>query len=462
MSLFQAEAFGVGLKEGAKILLALLVVRTYLLNQNRKGLYRVVLFFLLLCLFISGASLFFPSTTETSAIVVKAVGYSFGLYYLLALALLYSASKGDIWGGLGPVMKGRVFQWFSAFLLSALFVIPDLSGSLLFIKGQALLKESSMPFVSMGAGFVLVVFAGYALLKERVRGLTALFELPQVVLFLALLKLLGGGTGGFAELTLIPAVQKGLMKLIHDIVHQTFVTIMVPDHPILKTTTWNFIGILFGERIALWLSLVVLFVPLLAFVLSYLNAPVEVPSTIEPASRRRKYKKEVKTRRLMRAVPVFVFMLFLLINWFSQRGEAISRLYNPEPRPVVAEKGRVVIPISAPDEDLRDGALHKYTVEIEGQSIRFLIVKREDGSLSVCLDACEICPPEGYAQGEGHLVCLYCRTPINIQSLGKAGGCNPIPLKALVTDRDIQIETSELLKKWQQVKTRQSRNILER
>jgi uncharacterized membrane protein len=57
-------------------------------------------------------------------------------------------------------------------------------------------------------------------------------------------------------------------------------------------------------------------------------------------------------------------------------------------------------------------------------------------------------------------VCLYCRTPINIQSLGKAGGCNPIPLRALVTAKNVEIDVDELVRKWDYVKTGKSKNLI--
>ncbi len=459
--MFQAEAVLVGLKEGAKLSLAYLVVRAYLSGIKREDLVRFVSLAVFLLPLISVISLLLPVLPETQTYVSMAVGYSFGLIYLVSLGFLYSTVRGeDLWGILRPVMVNRFTEVMFLFFMATFFIVPDLSGTLLFIKSMAQLKETVTPYINMAVAFLFSGFLIYLLFKNRLKRLSSLLALPQVLLVLAMIKLVGGGTKGFAELSLIPAVQKGLMKLIHDIVHQTFVTLMVPDHPILKTTTWNFIGILFGERVSLWLSLFVLFAPLFAFVLSYLQAPVDVPEGIEVAAKRRKYIRGVKNRRLLRTIPVFAFMILILTNWFAEGGESMSTLYNPEPVPVVAESGKVVIPINTPEADLRDGAVHKFTVDIKGESIRFIVIKKDDGSLAVCLDACEVCPPEGYAQGEGYLVCLYCRTPINTQSLGKAGGCNPIPLKALVTAKNVEIDVDELVRKWDFVKTGKSKNLI--
>lgn len=81
-----------------------------------------------------------------------------------------------------------------------------------------------------------------------------------------------------------------------------------------------------------------------------------------------------------------------------------------------------------------------------------MAVKKTDGTLSVCLDACEICPPDGYGQKGDSLVCIYCGTPIHLDSLGKPGGCNPIPLSASIEGGFVKIELDEVLKKWGFVK----------
>jgi uncharacterized membrane protein len=76
------------------------------------------------------------------------------------------------------------------------------------------------------------------------------------------------------------------------------------------------------------------------------------------------------------------------------------------------------------------------------------VIKKADNSLSVCLDACEICPPVGYGQRDNHVVCIYCMTPIPVDTLGDPGGCNPIPLTAAIDDNFIRVELKEIIKKW--------------
>jgi uncharacterized membrane protein len=84
-------------------------------------------------------------------------------------------------------------------------------------------------------------------------------------------------------------------------------------------------------------------------------------------------------------------------------------------------------------------------------------MKKPDGTLSVCLDACEICAPDGYGQSKDHVVCLYCNTPIPFDTVGKPGGCNPIPLAALVTDKEVRVDIAMIREKWALMRSGQAR-----
>ena len=81
------------------------------------------------------------------------------------------------------------------------------------------------------------------------------------------------------------------------------------------------------------------------------------------------------------------------------------------------------------DSDLADGKLHFYQVQVPGneQPVRLFAV-RVGGKVQTCFDACEICGDKGYFQDGGTVVCRNCTSPIALTSLGRTGGCNPIPL----------------------------------
>jgi|Deesub1362A_J573_1020465.scaffolds.fasta_scaffold00719_11 uncharacterized membrane protein len=462
MSLSQVEALFVGLKEGVKVLFILYLLYVFFLKERRTGLFYAVAGGFFIVLFFSSpySPVLRGPEVEVKGFVLRLTGYSFGVFYILSLMLLYHHSIDDLFSPLRGCVNRGVFLSLLTLFLTVLYFMPDITGTTLYIKEMVRLKEGYYPAMLFAMGVVISITILFFTRKAIARMAEELLDLPQIVILLALVKLFAGGIKGYAEFSLIPTVQAGITKLIHDMVHQTFVTIMVPDHMILNVTTWNFINIFFGDRFALYLSLILLFVPLLLLIIRYINAPVMPPPDITSMAGRRRYIKMVRDSRLIKAIPVMLFMVVILLMWFSQSKEEAVRLYNPEARPVIAGSGEVVIPISSPSGDLRDGRLHKFALDIDGEDVRIMIMQRGDGRLSVCLDACEICPPEGYAQAGDHLICLYCGTPIPVDTLGRSGGCNPIPLEAIVTEEDVRIKVDEIRKKWLMVKTGRSGEVL--
>ena len=452
------EAFFIGVKEGAKLLLCsgliLVFIRASRLDYLRSAFFSAMVSVTLLSLVM----MMVPVTFETQETVVKAVGYVFGLTYFLSLLSLFEVSGTDVLGPLRSIMRNTAAMRILVFLSAMVYFLPDMAGTSLYLRDVSAMRgNAAAVYTASAAGFFLPLIGAFCA-RNRIPVPAARFlGLPQLLLSLALIKLFAGGVRGFAEFSLISSVQSGMMKLVHDIVHQTFVTLMVPDHPLLKVTAWNFIGFVFRETAGLWLSLFIFSIPLLIFLRRHLGSPVKVPDDFITGAQRRKYIREVRDNRLIRAVPVFIFLFAVTGLWFHEKDRISVTFYSPDPEPVSMSDGSLSIPIETPLRDLRDGMMHKFVVNLDGEDIRILVMQKSDGTLAVCLDACEICPPEGYVQGEKHVVCLYCRTPIAIDTLGKAGGCNPIPLEATVTDRTVELSGDELKKKWDMVKSGRTR-----
>jgi uncharacterized membrane protein len=454
------ESYIIGFKEGFKIGLVWLVFSAYLLQKDRKSLlksfYAGLIFSAVICFML----FFLVPDWVSKDFFGKVISTSFAVFLIMSAASLIHASGTGLFG------KGR---WYGnttvlhtlIFLVTTVFFIPDIAGTLFFINELSFMKDGDVQtYINALTGFIIafLIFALVIKLYSPAR-LGKLFDTPQFLLFLAIVKLLGSGIRGFTELSLIPSVQRGFIKFTHDFIHQVLVMHMIPDHPLLRTTTWNFIGIFFGANLASIASLIILlFCPLL-FLYYSLFRPVPEPETGSGA-RNRKIKSITLFDRRRKALPILFFITLILFTWFLQKGETISRLFVPKPAPVVVEKDLVVIPVSSPAADLRDGALHTFSLVHEDEEIRILIVRKTDNSLSVCLDACEICPPDGYGQSADHVVCIYCGTPIHIDSLGQPGGCNPIPLDAEIDGGTVKIRLQEILDKWGFVKSGESREVI--
>ena len=95
----------------------------------------------------------------------------------------------------------------------------------------------------------------------------------------------------------------------------------------------------------------------------------------------------------------------------------------------IAADGKVHIPVSA----VRDGNLHRFAwVAGDGKVVRFIVINRYPQQLKfgVAFDACLLCGDQGYIQEGNQIICVACGVHIFIPSIGKAGGCNPVPLES--------------------------------
>ena len=113
----------------------------------------------------------------------------------------------------------------------------------------------------------------------------------------------------------------------------------------------------------------------------------------------------------------------------------------PQARPVEIVNGSVNIPVS----EVQDGNLHLFTLTTNGQSVRFMVIKKPNG-YGTALDACLICGAEGYRQDGQNVICRHCASAIYIPSIGQKGGCNPIGFTSQVEGPDILIDVSSMTK----------------
>jgi len=111
----------------------------------------------------------------------------------------------------------------------------------------------------------------------------------------------------------------------------------------------------------------------------------------------------------------------------------------PSAHAVAAVNNTVRIPLS----EVQDGALHLYTVDAGGQSLRFLIIKKPNG-FGTALDACRICGAEGYRQDSQNVVCRHCGSAIYVPSIGDQGGCNPIGVPSHTDGADLVLDIAAL------------------
>ena len=142
-------------------------------------------------------------------------------------------------------------------------------------------------------------------------------------------------------------------------------------------------------------------------------------------------------------VAIIATILAALLFWDLVASQPISR--SEALRIEVAADDAVHISIS---DQLVDGKLHRFEwVASDGKVVRFFIIDRFAGEekFGVVFDACMLCGDAGYAQVGDQVVCLACGVHIFIPSIGKPGGCNPIPIpKWQTANHEIVIAKSTL------------------
>jgi len=157
-------------------------------------------------------------------------------------------------------------------------------------------------------------------------------------------------------------------------------------------------------------------------------------------------KNEAKTsliNRYFSSVFISCVVSFCIILYFFMVSS--KPLTLDEPKEILPDNnGKFIFDIAL----LRDNKLHRFAyISAEGKVIRFFLInKREDKDSPVAVfDACMICGDMGYIKKDGELICISCNVRIFLPSVGKSGGCNPIPLKYEYDGKKISIDVKDVI-----------------
>jgi uncharacterized membrane protein len=263
----------------------------------------------------------------------------------------------------------------------------------------------------------------------------------------AVVALLLFSSSSITRLDLFSPLTMKVMKFSHDFVHQFFESMLIPDHLFIRSYLWGYIGLLFGKEVGFWGGLVIWFTPALLVTLAInLERLPPVAHIRQGAQRRKLLAAAVRERRCRLVAPLIAFVILAAAVYRSCYPSV--EYWDPKPVSVTAlPSGEVVIPKKG-DIDLEDGKLHKYLLKLGGKEARFFVLLTPEGKLTVDLDACAICKPEGYGQAEGTVICYYCKTLIPLETMGKPGGCNPVPVPFTEKADGVHIDGLTLINIW--------------
>lgn len=162
---------------------------------------------------------------------------------------------------------------------------------------------------------------------------------------------------------------------------------------------------------------------------------------MNPASRR-KYLWRIRSQ--WRTAMVFLGAATVAVGFSVYHKAYASRPPQLSPaQHLEAKDGRILISV----RELESGDFRRYAfTDGEGHVIRFIVVKDEIGMVRTAYDACLFCGSKGYLKQGKDLVCLACGAAIYPPTVGREGGCNPVPLAHSIEDGVLAIAVDSLVK----------------
>ncbi len=314
--------------------------------------------------------------------------------------------KGEIEGKVG-LLAGEGSH-IGLFLFVFLMILREGFETVLILSAVSLNSTELLSFLGTLAGVIVAILFGVMFVKGSVRiNLPKFFRVTTVILFFVAAQLVISGLHELSENGVLPS-SRGEMAIIG---------------PIVRNDLFFFVTIL---ALA---ALMVLF---------EVKRREPVPDTLKGAARRKALWSARKERLWMVALYASSFLFITLVTAEFIYAKSVSAL-SPATA-VTFVDGKVTIPLA----QVSDGDLHRYAAQENGMEVRFWLYQKPDGKVTSVFDACEICGPVGFYKGPNGVVCKNCAAPINGQSVGMAGGCNPIPLKAQVTSDSVVITEADV------------------
>ncbi|MFI5103989.1 MAG: Fe-S-containing protein, partial [Terriglobales bacterium] len=286
------------------------------------------------------------------------------------------------------------------------------------LSGVTLNSTELMSFLGTLAGVALAVVFGVMFVKGSVRvDLRKFFRVTTIILFFVAAQLAISGVHELFETGVIRS-SKREMALIGPIVRNDY-----------------------------FFPVTMLALAALMVLLEYRRRKPEASAPSQPAGEAPANKAEARKQewterreRLWANLVVgtaFIFIFMVTAEFIYAEGPKLT-----EATPITFDKdGRA----SIPDKDLAEGDLRRFSADVQGVKVRFLLYRKPDGKVAAIFDACQICGAVGFYKGNNGIVCKNCAAPINPQSVGQPGGCNPIPLQSTQEGDAVVVKLADLV-----------------
>ena len=277
-----------------------------------------------------------------------------------------------------------------------------------FLAASGFNSEGLGRWLGAGIGLALAACFGVLFVRGTVRvPLKPFFSLTSAVLILIAAQLLVGGLHELSEAQVLPS-SRAEMAIVGPLIKNELLLFTLT---VALAAGW----LLLGPR---------------------LRAPNAAAAERSPEGRlaRAAQQKERRWRQWTGAVGLAVVAV-LTTAFVGQ-----SRLPEKAPAsPLTVENGIATLDVSG----ARDGHLHFYEAQTPAGPARFFVLQVGE-RLETCADACEICGDKGYFESGSSIVCRNCTAPIARATIGKTGGCNPIPMPSRVENGKLVVAEQDL------------------
>ncbi len=404
------QAFIVTLREGVEAALIVGITLAYLTKIGRADL-RKYAYWALVSAFVAsiGVAILLSQTHLNEDVFEGCVMLAAAAFVVTMIIFMMKTGrklKGEIEGKLGSLAgKGSAV---GVFFFVFLMVLREGAETVLILSAVSLNSTELMSFLGTLSGIFVAVLFGVMFVKGSVRiNLQKFFRITSAILFFVAAQLLVSGLHELSEYGVLPS-SKREMALIGPIVRNDF-----------------FFAVTILALAALMVLLEV-----------KRRQPASLPSS--GAERRKAAWSARREQWWMRSVYASSFVFILLITAEFAYTKSVSAL-SPATE-IHFTNGQVSIPLAK----VSDGDLHRFAALENGTTIRFWLYKKPDGKIATVFDACQICGGVGFYKSANGVVCKNCASPINGQSIGTKGGCNPVPLIAQMTSDAVIIKEADI------------------
>jgi FTR1 family protein len=316
--------------------------------------------------------------------------------------------KGEIEGKLAS-LAGAGSKW-GLFAFIFLMVFREGAETVGILAGVSLSSSELASLLGTLIGVALSVVFGVMFVKGSVRiDLRRFFRVTTVILFFVAAQLLVLGFHELSESGVIPSTKRE-MAMVGPVVRNPY-----------------------------FFPVIMLALVAMMILLEYRRRQPQV-SPAGTAAEQRKMQWTARRERfwaIMVCATAFVFIIGITAEFVyaesPQQGPTATVL-SPD------KDGHITVST----QGLAEGELSRYSVDVKGVPVRFLLYRKPDGKVATVFDACQICGGVGFYKGPNGLVCKNCSAPINPQSVGQQGGCNPIPLQASAQGDSVVINITDL------------------